>query len=79
MVMKWCFQQKTEKAQNVFHVTLHQIALVAGVVGVYTAFRFKHEVGDHLLTWFQVFFLARTRKTVCFFGQSQVLPRYRLV
>ncbi|KAF9673808.1 hypothetical protein SADUNF_Sadunf10G0062500 [Salix dunnii] len=39
---------KKEKAQKIFHVTLHLIALVAGVVGVYTAFRFKHEVGDHI-------------------------------
>ena len=42
------FSAKKEKAQKVFHVTLHLIALVAGVVGVYTAFRFKHEVGDHI-------------------------------
>ncbi|CAK7326850.1 unnamed protein product [Dovyalis caffra] len=31
------------KVQKVFHVTLHLMALLAGVVGVYTAFRFKHE------------------------------------
>jgi len=53
------------KVQKAFHVTLHLIALVAGVVGVYTAFKFKHEEEEKDMTslhsWLGMI-------TICLFG-----------
>ncbi|WCJ33668.1 Cytochrome b561/ferric reductase transmembrane protein family [Euphorbia peplus] len=34
------------RVQKAVHLTLHTIALACGIVGVYTAFKFKHEVGS---------------------------------
>ncbi|XP_065854966.1 probable ascorbate-specific transmembrane electron transporter 1 [Euphorbia lathyris] len=34
------------RVQKAIHLTLHTIAVVGGVLGVYTAFKFKHEIGS---------------------------------
>ncbi|KAJ4850224.1 hypothetical protein Tsubulata_033546 [Turnera subulata] len=36
----------SRQAQKASHLTFHMIALVAGVLGVYAAFKFKHEIND---------------------------------
>lgn len=33
------------KVQKAVHLVLHLIAMVAGALGVYTAFKYKHEIG----------------------------------
>ncbi|XP_059645831.1 probable ascorbate-specific transmembrane electron transporter 1 [Cornus florida] len=35
----------TRKVQKIFHLTLHFIALLAGILGIYAVFKFHHELG----------------------------------
>ncbi|KAF9677487.1 hypothetical protein SADUNF_Sadunf08G0112800 [Salix dunnii] len=64
------------KLQKAFHATLHLIALLAGVVGVYTAFKFKYEVGDKDMTslhsWLGMI-------TICLFGSQWLLGFFSFV
>ncbi|KAJ9135677.1 hypothetical protein P3X46_032830 [Hevea brasiliensis] len=64
------------KVQKAVHLTLHLIALVAGVVGVYAAFKFKHEIEDKdmvtLHSWLGMI-------TICLFGLQWVLGFFSFV
>ncbi|KAH8500534.1 hypothetical protein H0E87_015687 [Populus deltoides] len=64
------------KVQKAFHVTLHLIALAAGVVGVYAAFKFKHEVEEKDMTslhsWLGMI-------TICLFGLQWLLGFFSFV
>ena len=65
------------KLQKAFHATLHLIALLAGVVGVYTAFKFKYEVGDKdmasLHSWLGMITICLFGLQVCLFGLQVIL------
>ncbi|KDP38166.1 hypothetical protein JCGZ_04809 [Jatropha curcas] len=58
------------KVQKAVHFILHLIALVAGVLGVYAAFKYKHQIGDKnmvtLHSWLGMI-------TICLFGLQWVL------
>ncbi|XP_006828024.2 probable ascorbate-specific transmembrane electron transporter 1 [Amborella trichopoda] len=58
------------KAQKAVHLLLHLVALLAGVVGVYVAFKFKRESGlkdmSSLHSWFGM-------ATICLYGLQWLL------
>ena len=62
------------KVQKAVHFILQMIALVAGILGVYTAFKFKHEIGAKNMvsihSWLGMI-------TICLFG-LQVINFYTL-
>ncbi|XP_050235114.1 probable ascorbate-specific transmembrane electron transporter 1 [Mercurialis annua] len=59
-----------KKVQKAIHFTLHLIALGAGILGIYSAFKFKHEIGiKNMVTihsWLGII-------TICLFGLQLLL------
>ncbi|KAK6153264.1 hypothetical protein DH2020_012903 [Rehmannia glutinosa] len=60
----------TRKRQKLFHLLLHMIALVAGIIGIYAVFKFHYELGIpdmySLHSWLGM-------STICLFGLQWVL------
>lgn len=58
------------KTQKLFHLTLHSIALLAGIVGIYAVFKFHHELNIPdmytLHSWLGM-------STICLFGLQWLL------
>ncbi|KAL3830628.1 hypothetical protein ACJIZ3_019431 [Penstemon smallii] len=44
-IMAYKTAPSTRKSQKLFHLILHLIALVAGIIGIYSVFKFHNELG----------------------------------
>ncbi|CAK9170499.1 unnamed protein product [Ilex paraguariensis] len=62
-----------KEVQKVFHATLHFIALICGILGIYAVFKFHHEVGIQdmytLHSWLGM-------STICLFGLQFLLATF---